>query len=352
LSFQEDHVLPAVEPIVKRFVLSAGHRNFNTPGALNEADWTYPSVVALKEAIECRGGRAWIIQEEAGGADPTFFEGSMQEAAEACVALAATHGPFHAYISSHYNVTEQPSTRGGFHVIFPDDPNGASDDIKANNQLSVRLCRTIREHIEKTGTVGILSWAGDSPGVMSEKDSRVGSTKRGDTFLRLREFVGTTGFRETTARIILEAGNYSNPQERAYIDDPTWVRNVYCEAIVDSLEEVFGDFRVDIPNEFHESIRVAELDQFATSSLDETPPCLMDDRGTVWVRHMQEATIQIATHRFQSDDLTGIVGPNLNPGDRVFIPFMTLNDSMKMVGYTFPDAARIDLSMTDVITLA
>jgi hypothetical protein len=344
-------VPPAVEPIVKRFVLSAGHRNHNGPGALNESDWTYPSVVALKEAIECRGGHAWIIQEEAGGSNPTFFEGSVQEAAEACVALAATHGPFHAYISSHYNVTEKPSTQGGFHVIFPDDPNGATDDIKANNQLSVRLCRTIRDHIEKTDTLGILSWAGDSPGVMSEADTRVGSTKEGDTFRRLREFVGTSGFRDATARIILEAGNYSNPQERAFIDDPAWVRHVYCEAIVDALEEMFGDFRVDIPSHYDEPIHYAELDQFASSTQDETPPCLMDDRGTMWVRHMQDVTVQIATHRFRSDDLKGIVGPNLCPGDRVCIGFMALNDRMKMVGYSFPDAARIDLSMTDVITL-
>ena len=216
-----------------RFILSAGHRNTDGGGASNEINWTYPSVLALKQAIQKRGGKAWIVSEEDGDNDPSFSKGrGLQAAAGLCVSLAAKHGPFDAYISSHYNGGNSP----GFHAIFPDARSGS--DTKANNPLDVQLCRAIRDRVRDTETVKMLSWTGDSPGVMSEKETGVGAQG-----YRLGEFVGTLGFRDTTARVIIEASSIDVASERKFINDPKWVRDVYCEAIVDALEDVFGKFK-------------------------------------------------------------------------------------------------------------
>ena len=100
-----------------KYILSAGHRNTNGGGAKNEINWTYPSVIALKDAIEDRGGKAWIVQEEDGDGDKTrYVSGGLQAAAAKCVDLASKYGPFDAYISCHYNGGPSP----GFHAIFPD----------------------------------------------------------------------------------------------------------------------------------------------------------------------------------------------------------------------------------------
>jgi hypothetical protein len=211
-----------------RFILSAGHRNTNRGGAYREGDWTYPSVVALKREIEKRGGKAWIVSEEDGDRDPSFYlNGGLQQAAAKCVALAKLHGPFDAYISSHYDSSP------GFHAIFPDAPTGGVD-VKANNPLDVRLCRAMRDRVKATGTVPMKSWTRDSPGVMSERETGVGSKG-----YRLGEFYGTLGFRDRTARVIIEASGTGDP----YLWKEGWVTNTYAPAIVDALEDVFGAFR-------------------------------------------------------------------------------------------------------------
>lgn len=216
-----------------KFILSMGHRNENRGGANNEINWTPGATRALKEAIIARGGEAWIIQEESGSGSE-WYPGGLQSAATACVNLAKTKGPFKAYISMHYNGGASP----GFHAIFPD--SWSAGDQKANNPLDVRLCRRIRDAVKATNTVRMLSWTADSPGVMSERETGVGAQG-----YRLGEFYGTLGFRATTARVILEASSIDVASERAYINDPNWVRHVYCEAIVDALEDEFGAFRED-----------------------------------------------------------------------------------------------------------
>lgn len=220
-----------------RFILSAGHRNEDRGGAKSEINWTYPSCLAIKDAIEQRGGRAWIIQEEDGDTDPTFCHGrGLQNAAWLCTELAKTVGGVDAYISSHYNGGASP----GFHAIFPDARSGV--DVKGNNSLDVTLCRTIRDKVKATNTVKMLAWTRDSPGVMSEQETGVGAQG-----YRLGEFVGTLPFRDTTARVITEASSIDVASEAKYITDPVWVRDVYAEAIVDALESVFGVFRAEAP---------------------------------------------------------------------------------------------------------
>lgn len=227
--------LPKEKPVMAthKYILSAGHRNENRGGARGEIDWTYGSVVALKAEIEARGGQAWIVQEHDGDSDDTFCRGrGLQNAARRCVELANEFGPFDAYISSHYNGGGSP----GFHAIFPDAHNGI--DVKRNNPLDLRLCRKMRDRVKSTNTVNCIAWTADSAGVMSEQETGVGAQG-----YRLGEFVGTLGFREHTARVIIEAGSIDT-FERKYIQNPAWVRDVYVPAIVDALADEFGAFPV------------------------------------------------------------------------------------------------------------
>jgi hypothetical protein len=201
-----------------QFILSAGHRNTDRGGATGEIEWTYPSCKALKAAIEARGGKAWIIQEEDRDGDSSFFvNGGRQTAAKACVALAAKHGEFAAYISSHYNGGASP----GFHAIHPD--GWEAPDRKADNPKDVKVCRAIRDRIKATNTVGLIGWTKDSPGVMSERET--GAVHNQKPF-RLGEFAGTFGFRDKSVRVIIEAGSIDVPRERVFIMDKHWVRHV------------------------------------------------------------------------------------------------------------------------------
>jgi hypothetical protein len=256
-----------------RFILSAGHRNTDRGGARNEINWTYHIwAKSQKASIEARGGKAWIIQEEDGDNDPSFCVGrGLQNAAQLCVNLAKAVGGVDAYVSGHYNGGASP----GFHAIFPDARSGV--DVKANNPLDVRLSRTIRDKVKATGTVNMLAWTADSPGVMSEKETGVGAQG-----YRLGEFVGTLGFRDTTARVIVEAGSIDT-WEIKHINDINWVRNVYCEAITDALEEVFGKFSdkpVPAPTPepkpepvpaYPAPLAIPELDKFKSGDLIEIP---------------------------------------------------------------------------------
>ena len=126
-----------------RYILSGGHRNTNRGGATGEVHWTYGATVRLRDAIVRRGGKAWIIQEQDGDSDRTdYLNGGLQQAAVHCTKLAPSLGPFDAYISMHYNGGASP----GFHAIFPDAPTGGVD-VKANNPLDVKLCRTVRDKV-------------------------------------------------------------------------------------------------------------------------------------------------------------------------------------------------------------
>jgi len=295
-----------------KYILSAGHRNTNRGGARGELAWTYPSAVALKAAIVARGGKAWIIQEEDGDADKTFFPGGLQQAASKCVELAKKHGPFDAYISSHYNGGASP----GFHAIFPD---GGTGDTKADNPLDVKLCRAMRDAVKATGTVGMLSWTKDSPGVMSEKETGVGAQG-----YRLGEMVGTLGFRGTTARVIIEAGSIDVAREAAFINDSRWVRDVYAEAIVNALEAVFGKFSAAVkpaPVPVQPAVTypapaaIAALDRYKTGDANTIPAevDLGDGIIAVYVNDRVRA-IRSTPRLLAFDGSTDLVGPAINEG--------------------------------------
>jgi hypothetical protein len=313
-----------------KFILSGGHRNTNRGGANNEINWTYGSTVALRDAIKARGGQSWIVQEEDGDNDKTFYlNGGLQAAASKCVSLSSKLGPFDAYISSHYNGGNSP----GFHAIFPDARSGA--DTKANNPLDVKLCRTIRDQVKKTNTVRMLSWTADSPGVMSEKETGVGSQGH-----RLGEFVGTLGFRETTARVILEASSIDVASERTYINDPRWVRNVYAEAIVDALEDVFGKFKgaVEPPpppdTEYAKPLMIKQLDTFRDRD-DAAIPILIPVTNGSFFFIGRDVTAVKQTPRNQTPDKDAKkVGDDIMPGEKFYAWFGSLSDTGRPYTYT------------------
>lgn len=321
-----------------RYILSAGHRNTNGGGARNEINWTYPSVVALKSAIEARGGKAWIVQQEDGDSDPSrYLNGGLQQAATKCVSLEKTFGPFDAYISSHYNGGASP----GFHAIFPDSPTGGVD-VKANNPLDVRLCRTIRDRVRNTNTVRMLSWTADSPGVMSERETGVGAKG-----YRLGEFYGTMGFRMTTARVIIEASSIDVASEARYINDPAWVRNVYCEAIVDALEDVFGSFaeRPEVPEPGPDPIPEPDPKPIYERAdpipeLADLPAYVHLPNGAQLIRvdHTVKALRDTPRLKWASKD-SPKVGPEVKAGDLFDVAYLIVNADGSLYWYS-PWATR------------
>lgn len=314
-----------------RYIISAGHRNTNRGGAHREIDWTYPNAVALKREIEKRGGKAWIVQEEDGDRDPSFYlNGGLQSAAMRCVALAKVYGPFDAYISLHYDSSP------GFHAIFPDGAN----DTKAMNPLDVRLCRAIRDRVKATKTVPMKAWTADGPGSMSEKETNVGSKG-----YRLGEFYGTIGFRDTTARVILEASGTGDP----YLWKEGWVEDVYCPAIVDGLEDVFGRFSESKPDPKPEPVPTPI---YATADpireVADLPAYVRLANGAQLVRTDLTVKALRDTPRLRWADPKGPhIGPNVKQGERFAVQYLIIQPDNTLFWYS-PYATRFLFSDTEV----
>lgn len=216
-----------------KFVLSMGHRNTGGGGAA-EAKWTPGATRALRDAIKAHGGQAVILQEVDGlDADPNWFPGDHSAGAKRCVTfLQPKYGPFKAYISMHFN---GGGGRGAF-AIHPESHDGS--DTKSMNALSVNFARRFAARVKATSTVPLLGWMKDGPGVMSERESGVGSQG-----YRLGELANTMGFdRNKVVRTILEAGGGDNAADRVFLYDSQWVRHIYSEAVVRALKDIFGDF--------------------------------------------------------------------------------------------------------------
>lgn len=312
-----------------KYILSAGHRNTDRGGAKNEINWTYPATVALKEAIEARGGKAWIVQEHDGDDDPTFSHGrGLQAVARRCLELAEELGPFDAYISMHYNGGPSP----GFHAIHA---HGAGD-TKEMNPLDVKLCEAIVDRVRATNTVDLISWTSHCAGVMSERETGVG----GQGF-RLGEMVGTLGFRDTTARVIVEAGSIDVPRERAYIDDPQWVRNVYCEAIVDGLEDVFGKFKETKPEPISSQSKPVYVKPSLIPEVAELPGYVKLANGAqlVLADYMVKAIRETPRLRYAALDAEHI-GPPIATGVRFAVQYLVINPDGSLFYYT-PYGTRV-----------
>ena len=218
-----------------RYGIGMGHRNINYGGAWGEFDWTPSCARALKEAIEARGGEAHLFQEHDGDNDSNFSTGKGLQAAARVGSdtIVNKYGPLTAIFFCHYN----GGGGAGAHFIYPD--GWVAPDRGVDNPLDIQLAAAIKKHLAKTNTVGFLHWSGwlgPEPGVMSERNTGAVANRYG---YRLGELVGTIQHRSTTVRLIIEAGSIDT-SERKYITNPAWVRHVYCEAIVDALEEVFG----------------------------------------------------------------------------------------------------------------
>ncbi len=308
-----------------KFILSAGHRNTNRGGANNEINWTPGATRALRDAIVARGGEAFIIQELRGEND--FINAGLQTVAQMCVTESKTKGPFDAYLSMHYNGGGSP----GFHIIFP----SAGTESKATNPVDVELCRKIRDAVRATGTVRMLSWTADSPGVMAEQETGVGAQG-----YRLGEFVGTLDMRSTTARVILEASSIDVASERAYINDARWVRDVYAEAIVDGLEAQFGKFSdapvpqpVPVPERIAPSLLPA-LEQLKNHP-DTEIPALVKDGNDWWFFIGRDVQARVDTPRllYAVADSPRL-GPDIKAGETFYVWFGTFADDGYPYGYT------------------
>lgn len=227
-----------------RYGIGMGHRNINYGGAWGEFDWTPSCARALKEAIEARGGKAYLFQEHDGDNDPNFSTGKGLQAAARVGSdtIVNRYGPLTAIFFCHYN----GGGGAGAHFIYPD--GWVAPDRGVDNPLDIKLSTAIKRHLAKTNTVGFLHWSGwlgPEPGVMSERNTGAVANRYG---YRLGELVGTIQHRSTTPRLIIEAGSIDT-SERKYITNPAWVRHVYAEAIVDALEEVFGAMPKPKPQE-------------------------------------------------------------------------------------------------------
>ena len=328
-----------------RFILSAGHRNTDGGGAHREIEWTYPISVKLKQAIQRRGGKAWIIQEEDGDSDPTFCIGrGLQNAARLCVDLANNVGGVDAYISMHY----EGGPARGFFGIFPDGTWSGVSDTRADNPLDERLCEVLAHHVEKTGmpkrTVGVVK-----PGVMSELQTGVGAQG-----YRLGEFVGTLGFRDKTARVILEGGNYVSEADRAMLWDAAW-QDQYAEAIVDGLEEVFGKFSGTQPEPAPEPAPTPTPEpkpEYETASpikeIADSRPFVALANGAVLVRADVVVEAVRDTPRLKCAGGSAKVGPDIAKGTQFATDYLIVNNDGSLYWYT-PWATRVRYEDTRVI---
>lgn len=330
-----------------QFILSAGHRNTDRGGATREIDWTYPQCQMIRDAIERRGGKAWIIQEEDGDNDPSFCVGrGLQNAAALCVDLAKVVGGVDAYISVHYEGVGNTSVRG-FFGIFPDSPSGGVD-VRANNPADYRLCQILAKHVEKTGMPKRTGWVVE-PGVMSERQTGVGGQG-----YRLGEFVGTLGFRDTTARVIIEAGAYTNPSDRELLWRESW-RLAYAEALVDGLEEMYGTFGgakpAPAPKPEPTPDPTPQPEYEAASpvrALADKRPFLLTDGGAMFVRADVVVEAVKDTPRLKYAGGAARVGPDIRKGDRFAVDYLIVNNDQSLYWYT-PWATRVKYDDTRVI---
>lgn len=329
-----------------RYILSAGHRNTDRGGAYREIEWTYPQCVLIRDEIERRGGKAWIIQEEDGDADPTFCVGrGLQNAARLCVDLANVVGGVDAYLSIHYEGVSNTNVRGAF-GIFPDAFSGA--DVGANNPLDKQMIRNIVTRMaSQAGMPKRTGWVVE-PGLMSEQQTGVG----GDGF-RLGEFVGTIGFRETTARTVFEFGAITNPSDAAMLWNDAW-RKQAAAAFVDGLEDTFGKFsgkpdpKPD-PTPTPEPTPKPEYEKASpVAALKDNRPFLMTDGGAIFVR--ADVTVEAVrdTPRLKYAGGAAKVGPDIRKGERFSCDYVVINNDNSIYVYT-PWATRVRYEDTRVI---
>lgn len=339
---QEGDVPTAIEKVSTpmtspTFILSMGHANSNRGGATRELEWTRIITPKLKAEIIRRGGRAYIIQEEDGDTNPTDSVGrGLQNVAYLCVDLAKAVGGAKAYISMHYG----GEPHRGFFGIYPDAREG-SDEGK-NNPLDINLCRVIAKHVEKTGmpkrTGGVME-----PGVMSERQTGVGAQG-----LRLGEFVGTMGFRQTTARVILEGGNYNTLADREMLWSNAWQAK-YVSAICDGLEEVYGVFAPDGAKPSPTPEPTPEYEKASpVPALADNRPFLLTTGGAIFVRADVIVETIRDTPRLKYAGGTAKVGPDVKSGEQFATDYLIINDDKSLYWYT-PWATRIRYEDTKIV---
>lgn len=312
-----------------RYILSAGHRNEDREGAYREIEWTYPQCVLIRDEIKRRGGEAWIIQEEDGDRDPSFCIGrGLQNAAYLCVELAKAVGGVDAYLSLHYEGVGNSSVRGAF-GIYPDARSGS--DIGDNNPLDKQMIHNIANRMAtKAGMPKRTGWVKE-PGLMSEQQTGVG----GKGF-RLGEFVGTIGFRTTTARTVFEFGAITNPTDAKMLWDDAW-RKRAASAFVDGLEDTFGAFSGAEPQPEPQPEPEPTPEYEAASmvpALKDDRPFLLTEGGAIFVRADVIVEALRDTPRLKYAGGTAKVGPDIRKGERFATDYLIINNDGSLYWYT------------------
>lgn len=300
-----------------KVILSAGHRNTDGGGATRESEHTYPACVAVRDELKRRGHDAWIIQEHDGDSRPdTSLGRGLQNVARLCVDLAKTVGGVDLYLSLHYEGTGTVPGPVGCFGIYPDGNNDTAD----MNPLDIRVAKAIAEAVSKTG-IGLRG-----NGIMSERNTYVGSQG-----YRLGEMVGTIGFRDRTARVIFEAGNYSHPGNRALMWEDHWRNVLYPRAIVDGLESVFGKIdgipSIPVPTPTPESPKPGYAKPIEIDAVKKDRPLVVLDNGAVLVRlHDATAKTKKQTPRLQAAHAgSAKIGPDIPSGESFMVDYLIIN---------------------------
>lgn len=293
--------------------------------------------VKLRDEIQRRGGKAWIIQEEDGDRDPTNSIGrDLNNVARLCVDLAKTVGGVDAYLSMHYGA--EPVN--GFFVVYPDGRDGGGDSA-ADNPLDLKLARAIVARVRKTD-MGIRG----TDGLLSERKSNVGIQG-----YRLGELASTVGFRDTTVRLILEGGNSNSPAELTLLWLDKW-QNEYVSAIADGLEDTFGIFKggtAPLPEPAPEPTPKPTYESPSPiRELAGERPLVLLNNGATLVRVDAVVETISETPRLKYAGGTAIVGPPIPKGERFLTDYLVILENGDKYWYT-PWATRIRYDDTKII---
>lgn len=183
-----------------RILLVEGHRN-TSGGDPAEAAITPRAARAIQSALQRAGHTAHMLQ----GLDD-WFAGSLDAVGRAVVDRHQQNR-YDVMLDIHFE-GDAGNTRGVFAIV----PDGdglrtytayAGSDSWATNPLDVQLARCVSRAIHETTGLALRANGTREPGVMSEKQTYVGSSLGS----RLAMFGYTSVVRDSLVRLVVECGN-------------------------------------------------------------------------------------------------------------------------------------------------
>lgn len=209
----------ALDGVWKPVLIVAGHRNLSGGNPI-EADRTDDVANAYLHALTTRGVRAEWWQQIDGDTDPDDTQGYLADVAVGCNDWLSRQPDGGILIDCHFEGGGSP----GVFAIYPDWPGDA------NNTLDQRYGKAITQAIHDATGLPLRTSGVTSPGLMSERQSGVGSQG-----FRLGMFGLTVANRAKSVRLVIEHGSLDQEEDRAIIDRPgfyTLVANAAVGAIL------------------------------------------------------------------------------------------------------------------------